>query len=544
MRKILLLLLSLTLLAGFCEAQILVVRFKDEKVAKRYKKHLTPYGGESVLLGEPVVGGGIVIRDNNIQYRGPNPDPRANDQNEFFVLDHKNPETVPYEIEDGEKVSKSRKAVVAIPGADIENLSFFMRSEDLYSLAREFRFRRGRVDKNRSERDECAKGSAEWFRKHRLLVLEYLRLRSWLNEISFTEVAKKLQKEIDKEQTISKKEALDARWKTAAASVHDADTPEALTEASQAITGGATKFHVQESQHVRIVHLEELSHARVKGLLELAEELIEGFRVEFVDPYVAEDFEDRIPDGLFIEFFFCRDEAEDHRRFIEEYYQGRVPDPARQAEMNGHRTLRALMPKILEIWRYDETEDLEGLVLHGVGHALADYHFNSGPMAMNQPWIEEGLAYYASFEYTGRNSVTCKEFRESDYVKQVGKEGEKNMMGLRDIYNRTALEQGRKLDKIALLYLFDLESGDLAKSWSVFDWVAKELGKEGQLWLRAGCQAARTRDTFLAEWRTASQTVFGVGPEEDIYRIIDDRWRAYAESQQDTSESSRPSRKK
>ncbi len=97
---------------------------------------------------------------------------------------------------------------------------------------------------------------------------------------------------------------------------------------------------------------------------------------------------------------------------------------------------------------------------------------------------------------------------------------------------------------MALLYLYDLEDGDLAKSWSTFDWVAKELGKMGQVWLREGCQAARSRNTFLAEWRTKSEELFGTEPGKDVYQVIDGRWRAYAEAQQDTSERLRKPRKR
>ncbi|MEW6074408.1 MAG: hypothetical protein AB1726_17670 [Planctomycetota bacterium] len=547
MRKLLLLLLlflSLALLGALADAQILVVRFKSEKIAGRYKKHTTPYQGEMVILGEPVPDGGVVITATNIQYRGANPDPRAEDQNEFFVLDPKNPEAVPYEIEDGVKVPVSRKTVVAVPGGDIGSLAFFMRSEDIQSLAGEYRFRRERLDRRREERDAAEKGSAAWFEKHRLLILECERLRSWLEQISFFAAAEKLAKELDKERKISTSEALDARWKRAIGSVHAVETFAPLGAASQAITGGAAKFSIQESQHVRFIYLDEIGHARVKKLLELAEELIEGFRVEFVDPYLAADFEDRVPDGLFLEFMFCRDDPTEHRRFAEEFYQHRVTQPERVAELAGMTIHRPLLPQTVNLWRYSRERDMEGIVTHNVGHALACLHFNGGPMGMNQPWIEEGLGYYLSFEYTGRNSVVCKEFREANYVRPAGKEGEKGLFGLRDLYNRTALERGQPLDKMALLYLYDLEDGDLAKSWSIFDWVAKELGKPGQQWLRNGCAFARDRNTFLAEWRPVSEGIFGVTSAEDVYKVIDDRWRRYAETQQDTSQTLRQPRKR
>lgn len=539
MRNLLLFLLSLFLLGEFCAAQIIRVDFKSEKIAKRYKKFTITRGGETVLLGEPVPGGGVVVKDGQIQFRGPNSNPQANTQNEFFVLDPRNPEKVPYKIVDGEKEPTTRKSVCAVPGDDIERLSLFMRNEDINSLAKEYRYRRNRVDQRRESRDAEDKGTVPWFEKHRLLVVEYDRLQSWLVQISFAEAAQKLQKEVDKELKISKQEALDSRWKTAADSVHDVKTFEELSAADQEITGGKSKFHVQESQHVRFVYLDAISHDRVKKLLFLAEQLIEGFRIEFVDPYVDEEFPEQIPDGLFVEFWFGPDDATQHRRFLEEYYFRQLPYPDRVAQAAGMNFNRSLFPQMVHTWRYSTERDLEGIVCHNIGHCLACLHFNGGPMGMEQPWIEEGLAYYLSMEYTGRNSVVCKEFRESSYVRPEGKEGEKTLMlGLRDTYNRIALERGPRLDKMSLKYLHDFEDPDLAKSWSMFDWVAKSLGKEGQVWLRQGCVAARNRAEFIAEWRTASEEIFDIHG-KDVFREIDERWKKYAQNEQETGESFR-----
>ena len=151
-RKLLLSLLSVFLFAGICEAQIVTVHFPSEKVAKRYKKFTTILHGEIVLLGEPVPGGGIEVTDKGIRYRRAGADPRANEQNELFVLNPKDPEAVPYEIEDGKKVPTTRKSVAAVPGSDIAQLSVFMRTEDIQSLAKEYRFRKDRIERARTAR--------------------------------------------------------------------------------------------------------------------------------------------------------------------------------------------------------------------------------------------------------------------------------------------------------------------------------------------------------------------------------------------------------
>src|SRR5690606_15770869 len=126
-------------------------------------------------------------------------------------------------------------------------------------------------------------------------------------------------------------------------------------------------------------------------------------------------------------------------------------------------------PEHLDYFKLDENTDLEGIVTHGLGHHLVAVHYNMNRRNDSQDWLREGCALYLSLEYLGRNTVTCKAFAPpSRYVHEKGKEAEKTLqVGLRAYFNSLALEQGPPIDRLAMKKLFEMEDGDLAKSWSL-----------------------------------------------------------------------------
>jgi len=537
-------LLACSLLGGSLEAQILEVTFKGgPKVEKRYRKRTTVVDGRVVFLGEAVPGGGVTFEGTNIRFRGPQVDPLNSDGNEFFVLDSEDPEWVPYTLVDGEKERK-KKAVQIIPGGDIQDIRYFMRGEDIRSLSDEYRLRCERRDRIREERDAQEKGSVAWFAAHRRLLVELDRLESWLRGTSFVSTADNLEKERDKEAKASRKEALDERAQRALGSVEEVDVDPELLALFEEITGGSPGIRAQESQHIRIVYIDAITDARVAGLLEFGEQLIEGFRVEFVDPYVGVGFEDYIPDGLFVEFFFGPDDLECQVRILTEHYGQNMTAQYRELLRDAEGSNHVLRGEDLGLYytRYrEEKSDLDGRLTHNLGHVLASLHFNGGRLSTKQPWLEEGLGYYLSFEYRGKNTVTCRELRASNYLNQPRAEGDKTpMIGLRSIYNALALSNTDRIDKLGLKHLSEMEDADLAKSWSLFDYVAKDMNKDGQVWLRAGCINATNRRSFIKGWRADSEAIFATEG-EDVFKVLDDRWRAYARSQQDTSEAMRKS---
>jgi len=191
-------------------------------------------------------------------------------------------------------------------------------------------------------------------------------------------------------------------------------------------------------------------------------------------------------------------------------------------------------------WKYNPDSDLEGMVAHELGHVLAQLQYNlSMTKPLAQDWLLEGAGFYVSLEFLGRNSVTCKQFKETHYVHEKKKEGERDMkLGLRDYYNALALDSGPSIDKLALKDLYSLDEADVAKSWSFFDFLVKKEGKEGQLFLRAACATSKDKATFIQKWREKANQIFAID-NGDVFKAIDTRWRAFAESGQETGDAAR-----
>ena len=124
-------------------AQILKVHFKDEKAEKKFKKYTTEINGEVVFIGEAVPRGGVLIDFKGGQLS--NVSHKSNADNDFFILDTKDPSKLPYKMENGEPVALKKSSVVTIHGKYIERMSVMMRSETIETIAREYRLRSGRA---------------------------------------------------------------------------------------------------------------------------------------------------------------------------------------------------------------------------------------------------------------------------------------------------------------------------------------------------------------------------------------------------------------
>ena len=541
------LLVTIALLALFgasgAMAQIVQVDFKDAKAAKRYKKALALVNGEQVLLGEPVEGGGFWREETGhgsvLHYQG------AAD-NDLFLLDARDPSKIPYKINrKGEKEPAKKSSVLSVRGKDIKALRLFHPTETLETLAREYTYRLARVEKCEDARDEHKRGSKAWFAAHHLLLGSYERTISWLTSYSFTEAAAPLIKTRLKEQRQVAKEAVTLRAAAARNSVKVIGATDDLQDAVEKIEDDSHVFRVQESQHLRVIYFARFSDERISELMRHAEKVIEVFRNQFVDPYLGSDFEDQIPEGIFQEFYFGPSDIHYHERFVEAYYGfiwGDDANKKRHRDSSGSR-FAPDSSLCLDIWRVPEIEDMEGLITHGLGHSLADFHFHGGAAGMQQPWLEEGLGYYLSFELLGRNSVTCSAFDPGTYVRRAKEEGKKEIgLSYRETLNAMAREYAPRIDRLLLKQLYAMEDADLAKSWSFLDYVAADMGVTGQRWLRACCRLAHNRDTFMAELRKYTEDLYGQpdaegSPSEyqagkDVFDFLDKRWKQYAETEQ------------
>ncbi len=524
-------------------AQIVKVGFKDAKAAKRYKKALTPINGEQFLLGEPVEGGGIWIEETDhgstIHYQG-------GADNDLFLLDTRNPSKIPYKINRmGEKEPIRKTSVLSVRGQDIKFLALFQPTETIETLAREYAFRLGRVQKSEDARDKHKRGTKAWFAAHHQLIGAYERTISWLRSCSFTAAAAPLSKTLGREKRQVAKEAITLRSEAARNSVKMMGTTDELQHAVEEIGDDSHVFRVQESQHLRMVYFGRFTDERISDLLRHGEKVIEVFRNQFVDPYVSPDFEDRIPEGVFQEFYFGPSDITYHEPFLAAYYGIHWGNDA-NGKLNRKSTGSRSSPNpglCLDLWRIPEFEDMDGLVTHALGHSLADFHFHGSAVGMQQPWLEEGLGYYLSFELLGRNSVSCSAFDPGTYVRRAKEEGKKDIgLSYRETLNAMAREYAPRIDRLLLKQLYSMENEDLAKSWSFLDYIATDLDRTGQRWLRSCCRLSSNRDTFMAELRTYTEELYGQ-PEadgspsgyqagKDVFHFLDKRWLKYAETEQ------------
>ena len=505
-------------------AQIYALHFRQEKDAKSYKKFLHDVGGEKVLL--VMIKSGVQRTAGNLAW-----DPK--ERLEFFVADPADPAKVPYRVRDGELEVAQKKLVVGVAGDRVDHLRSFMPDESFLTLAREYERRLAALEELEARRKDEKKGSKAWFAliKTRVQALEQLQV--WLRQTGYEKAANKLERDLARARKDLESGAA-ARQEAALASIHPVDPPEELVAAAAEVASGVT-FHGMESQHVRIWYHDGIEEARIARVLELGERGIELFQVRFADPYVDESFPNTIPEGQFVEFFFCDDDPYHYEKLMEAYYGfgwGSGEQKERRLQAAGSR--RSLEDATLAYWKIGEDEDLEGIVLHELGHDLARLHYG---IRRDQDWLEEGAGYYLSFELLNRNNVNCFAFeppRRSEGTVARGPNGEKAkeddqtvavMKGLREVMAEMAIHAGTPFDQLAKKELWQFGNEDMAKSWSFYDWLANQAGRDGQVWLRQVCKLANgDRSAFSAELRSSAAATFGLTGSGDPIRQLEERW--------------------
>ncbi len=518
----------LAFLTPALEAQVVFVHFKSDKAAKRHADHITSFRGEPALIGE--IKEGVTLKDGKMTFTS-----GGDAKNVFWVCDPAKPQNIPYEIKDGKKVTAKGGAAVAVPGDSIARLGFVDQYLTLEGVAIEFAKRTDELKTLRDLRDESKKGDRDWFANHGRLIQKIESLGSWLTQMGFGAAAKKWKSDLDREKKVVAKEASALREKAALGSIHAVETSEHLATVATAILGPKAKFNVRESQHGRMIYpVDMLTDAEAEHGLELLEQLVEGFRKQFVDPYLDEDFPDYIPDHVFAEFFFAPEEITAYERFLVEYYgQPWGENKERLLGMSGF-PIRAGKKGYIEYKKKYADLDLEGAVAHSMGHMLADLQYNAGYQQGLPDWLQEGVAYYMSFEYLGRNSITCFDWGKSTYAKQAAPDGVKTVqLGQKGTFNEVALAHGATFDALFIKPLFQFDDADLAKSWSYFDFIAKTLGKNGQVMLRTLTIAQmRGKTGFLERERPGIEKMFEVEPGKDVYAVLEERWRTFAKNKQ------------
>lgn len=522
MRRSILLLVAIAAvsLSSAAEGQLIYVAFKNPKMEKRFKDSITVFKGQNVLIGE--ASEGITVKGTTINFTSGN-----EAKNAMYTGDPARPDRVPYEWKKGEKKPSGDGQVARFAGDDVRHFGMVDALLTLDGVAIEYQSRQQDIEDIAAKRDLLKKGEQAWLNYQGLVAAKTDGLVGWLDNMGYGKAADKLGKVLKKERS-AVADGVAAREKTALGSLEDLGTPDKLAEVGQTVTGGNYHFKAQQSQHLHIVYMNEIPDSEVSSALELGERIIEGFRKQFVDPYVDEDFRERIPDTRFSHFYFGPKDKAIHERMGTDYFGitwGR--DKERDLNSGGNAFNRG-MKGYLGLFQVGDPRDIEGTVAHRIGHNLADLHYGG-----NQPWLEEAVGYYVSFEFLGRNSLTCFAWDQGSYAKPAQQEAEKTVqLGLKGHFNELALASGPTIEALAIKKLFEINDADFAKAWSVFDFVARETDRTGQVWLRETCSAARRGSDFVTRWRAASEPLFEVEPGTDVFAVIEARWKKFAGSRQ------------
>ncbi len=519
-------LLALIIFAGFSlnslTAQVYGLELSD-KAAKKYKSKMVNAPDGLLLFVEMKEGpsqdsAGVFQLDARARY-------------EFWLADQKKPSKLAYKMKKGERVTASKKLVLALSGADIIKIKPIMPTESFASLADEYQRRLEVIAEMERERDIEEKGSKEWIEAHLLRLRKITALQRWLQSCGYQIASEKLSKDVAKESKKATDDAFDARLERALESIHEVPTPEELIESSDLITDSKTTFTVIESQHFRVVFSQTHAKRRIHQALELAEIALEAFRNDHVDPYLSDEFGDLIPDHIFEEFFFGPESAPIGQAFFEGYYGLTWRGDSGSSESKGRTVWRGPTLPQLEFWRTDKKSPLEGVIIHRLGHALARWHYDCGASNISHDWLAEALGYEMSFQHLGRNDVFCIAVNNPD--RAYGRKSEKRRgnkpsggLGFREHLQELAKENPQPFSKLFVLDLYDLSDADIAKGWALWDWTMRVHGLAGEQWIRGFGKVARMgRDGFIPKLRPSLEGLLDFS-QGDAFRELQSRWEA------------------
>ena len=533
MRLIFLILCSLVVTAQAGVGQIYAVTLNSEKANKKYQKYLVPLGAGKVILGE-IKSGVTIDKRGVLNY------PR-NQRSEWFIGDSNNPKSSPYRVKNGVRGKVQRRQVLALPNSIIASISTFSDHESFYSLSIEFERREASLKELQKSRNALDPSSGEYGFAHGRVKGSFHQLLTWLGTYGFEGAKLKWAKLFEKDAKAVAKKSTIARTERAENSLVEASVEEELSKLAAGFVKGHV-FKVQRSQHFRIRYWDDIQDGEVTQLLNFAEQVLEQFRMDFVDPYLAEDFPDRIPDHLFLEWHFGPNEIKLHEDLLESFYgHGWGIHKEETLKLSGiRRHLAGLKPSFLYYWRIRKDSDLFGIVAHNMGHILAWHHYGAGKNTVSQDWLSEALGYYISLQFRGVNTVTCKKFelpKENHTVASGGKEDQKKtvgrevvLQGSRQVYTSAGLLSGSPFQALVLLDLIDMKNGDLGKSWSLFDFLATQTGEAGQRFLRALGKYSGDKGAFARKSREHGELLFD-SQGRDVFKVLDQRWREWARTQ-------------
>ncbi len=509
-RMMIVFLLTLSFLSQHGHAQLSAIRLKNSEVEKPFQNSIVEFNGMRALVGE-------ILSDLNAT------------QETHLKLKLLNP---------SDPKSKGKEVKVAKSDLNTNNpIIIVSQRETLETLSAEYEIRIKQIEKLQKLKSSLKKPSAEWQRNIFSILSQKESLASWLESYYFKSSAAKLNKEIQSDKNSLSEFMMEWEQDSISKINTQLQTPEKLNLASQEISSGAAKFSVAESPHFRIVYLDSFSDSsarvlnkdEVTNLLNTAEKALGFFRREVVlrnlDSTKVDPFSDK---AVFVEFFFGPTGPENsfYRDFLTRYYKQNWGDnEAEKIKLSGTRFANPGSKGVETYFVYSKLlmgSDLKGKILHSLGHIFANVFYNQNRFENPpQPWLEEAIAYWLSFELSGNNSETCVSFDKKRYASANSKANNLELIkGFRTTLSLLAKENKRSIDSLMGTRLIDMEDSDIAKAFYLYSYLLNKSGPESEKWLIESCSpkyrtrkvsgdpSAVTLDTG-GEFRNLTESLFG-----------------------------------
>lgn len=508
------LLTTFLLLAGSASAQVYALDFSEEKFQKPFKKQLFEWNGRMVLLVE-------VGPDMRFEAGG-NPTWDDEDRLEFFVQDQGDPTAIGYVLdEEGRRKTKKKALLISIGEDRVKGLSHFLPQESFLTLKRTAERELAAIDARDTRIKEAKADPALQDALRREQVQALVDYGHWLRRNGYVEAAENLEKPLKK----LRKALGNKTGKVAEASyvTTEIEVPEKLAAAAVQVGGPRLTFGMRESDHLRIVHHNGIPDHAVEELLALGERVIEEFLARAVAPSLPEGAEDPLGEGVFLELFLGTGERMHQEKMLGAYYGLEWGPYMGSAEKGRSRGNHFELPdRDLSYWRVDETVDIQGVLLHRLGHALARRVY--GVEKDKHDWIEEGLGYHLTLRHLGHANGSCVAFpiKERDFPGQVITESLETRIA------RLALEKGPQTQNMFGVQLYLFEVPQVAKAWAFLAYLDSATGPAGHVWLRELTPTLKKRN-YIEEWYKRTISLFGL-PEGNPIQALEAQWGSWMRS--------------
>lgn len=508
MRPILLLFAAILILGGSASAQVYALEFADEKFQKSFKKQLFDWNGKNVLIVE--IGPDMVYGpDGEATWE---PEQRLS----FYVQDQEDPTALGYVLDkEGRRKLKKKGLVISISSERVEGLLPFLPQESFLTLAKVAEREQAKIEALEDAIKEAKADPETKAALQRELVQSIHDYQFWLRRTGYIKAADAFEKSLKKlHKALGHKtgKVVEASYQTTMVK------PSAeLVEAGHRVGGPNLDFHIQESKHLRIVYHTGIDDPTIERMLQLGERVIADFHARAVAPSLPEGAEDPLGDSIFLELFLGTKERMHQEKMLGDYYGlewGQYMGDADKGRNRGNH----FYPKDrdLSYWRVDEQVDIEGVLLHRLGHAMARRVYGIEPD--KHDWMEEGLGYQLSLRYLGHSNGSCVVFPhlERSYPSQVITESMESRIA------KAAMADGPPFQNLFGLQLYTYEVQHVAKAWAFMAYLESATGSAGHTWLRELTPTFKERN-YTEGWHKRTTSLFGLGKGNPT-QLLESQW--------------------